>query len=243
MIEDEGYPDTLTINLGDDLRAALDGFCPPIRTNPAERTKAQVERWKLKALLLSDVTPFHPPFHVTASDRPDFILQDGGRQVGLEVTMLAHPTTKKARQVAYGLGLDVWYPPCPKLDQKTPSAKSLGRPIQTGLSEGYGSDEPERLFCALLANLLAAKVRSASGYQACDAHMLLIYFDMDVLLSPKVLRDMPAWCEILATIAAPSFPFSSVFVIQSSDHVTHIRDFCHALYRAEREQQDCVVYN
>ncbi|MFS2003807.1 hypothetical protein ACEN9F_09295 [Duganella sp. CT11-25] len=200
----------------DDLYASLPSInvIAPARSNG--RTKDQVEIYSIVRLLGTlPIGPGDFPLQLDKSERPDFILQCGERQVGVEHTEAIPPNAAKEAAIrSQGAGEELHFLRRASVDEPRKSSKLLAAEIDANsYGSSWGGDSVEREWSGAMAYFIKKKLSVAEkqGFKLLDATWLLIYDNWPApALDPK--KGIEFLRAHLSEIA-PWTTFEHVFIL------------------------------
>lgn len=164
----------------EELQSKLIELNKPVPAHPRLRVNEDVETYCLVSLLSSiswKADSF--PLSILRRERPDFLLQLNGKEVGLEHTEAIHINMAKERSIrADGIGPNV-YSPTPTWYDDAPlsSGEITERIVADRDGDGWAGDSVERNWADAMKNFIAKKTASATktGYELYKYNRLMIY--------------------------------------------------------------------
>lgn len=170
----------LRANTLTELRAKLATLNIAVPPRSEGDRREQVERYCVAHLLATlSATRLDFPLTLTHRDRPDFLLEMPGFEIGIEHTE-AVPTNAAAAQAMRerGVGPEVYFPGRATPGEPKKASAEIRREIEADLSgKGWEGDAPEREWAEAMAYYVKEKLpkAQAEGFARYATNWLIVY--------------------------------------------------------------------
>jgi len=164
----------------DELYAKLPGINVIVPARSEGRTKDHIETYSIVRLLgTASMESDDFPMQLGKSERPDFILRCGERQVGIEHTeAISQNAAKEAAIRSRGNDEEFHFLRRASVEEPQKSAKALAAEIASNAyGSSWGGDSVEREWASAMMHFIKKKLSVANkpGFSLLDATWLLIY--------------------------------------------------------------------
>lgn len=163
-----------------ELSAKLAALDIDVPSRSEGRQTVQVERYSVAHLLATlPIELLSFPLKLTHGDRPDFVLEMGGCDVGIEHTEAVPENVARAQAMREcGLGPDAYFTPRALPGEPRKTSDELRREIKADRpGAGWYGDSPEREWAAAIAYYIKAKLPKvlAKGFLRYPVNWLIVY--------------------------------------------------------------------
>ena len=171
--------DTIAAASASRLRNTLSAIDISVPLRTEGRTTDHAETWSICRFLATFSEVFEYPLTLSHQDRPDFLLAEPGRKIGIEVTELvprnyaAIDAYREKRNVEGPFGLQRHNPEDPPL--RGPALAAQAESVDSG--DVWVGDSVERDWAAAARVAICGKITKADkdGFERFDEDWLLIY--------------------------------------------------------------------